>query len=323
MKRRHFLASLALCLAGTAHAAAPYPDGTVTMVVPFPPGGSTDYAGRLVASILADELGGSFVVDNRSGATGSIGATRVARSKPDGYTLMTSSLAVFVVNPHLMSTLAYDPLRDLDPISVIVQAPNVLVAHPGTPANNVAELVALLKRQPNQLTFASSGSGASDHLTAELFWQETKTKAVHVPYKGGAPAMLDLIGGQVDASFANINTILTNVNSGKLRALAVTSEKRQALMPDVPTVAESGVPELADFESTLTYGILAPKGVPEADVAKLSEEILKAASTEAFQSKLGVDGAVPLLGDAKAYASRIELESRKWGEVVKTSGAAV
>lgn len=316
MKRRHFLASLALCLAGTAHAAA-YPDGTVTMVVPFPPGGSTDYAGRLVASILADELGGSFVVDNRSGATGSIGATRVARAKPDGYTLMTSSLAVFVVNPHLMSNLAYDPLRDLDPISVIVQAPNVLVAHPGTPANNVAELVALLKRQPNQLTFASSGSGASDHLTAELFWQRTGTTGLHVPYKGGAPAISDLMGGQVQYSFQNVNAVLPHIQAGKLKALAVTGDARSAVLPQVPTLKEAGVDGLTVYSWQALAG---PKGMPPELTARIHQALAKGLRKTDVQARLAALGFEAVGNSPQEFARFMQVEYDRWKQVIQAAG---
>ena len=218
-----------------------WPAKPVTLVVPFPPGGSTDVIARTLAPKLQEKLGGTFVVENKPGATGTIGATAVKRAPPDGYTLFVSSLGPFVIVPHLIKNLPYDPLKDFDYITVAVQAPNVLAVRSDSPHKSLADVIAYHKANPGKMSFASAGSGTSDHLTAELFWQQTGTSGLHVPYKGGAPAMSDLLGGQVDATFMNINTGMQQIRSGKLKALAITSTKRSPLLPDVPTMGEAGV----------------------------------------------------------------------------------
>ena len=254
--------SLVAAAAMVASPAWAWPDKPVTLLVPFPPGGSTDTLARAMGAKLQEQLGQTFVVDNKPGATGTIGAGQVKRSPPDGYTLLVSSLGPFVIAPHLIKAVPYDPARDFDLLMVAVQAPNVLVVPAASPYKTVADVLAELRKNPGKMSFASSGNGSSDHLTAELFWQQTNTKGLHVPYKGGAPAISDLLGGQVDASFQNINAVIAHVQSGKLRALAVTGAKRSALLPQVPTLSESGVKE-ADVYSW--QAIAAPKGLP-ADV---------------------------------------------------------
>jgi tripartite-type tricarboxylate transporter receptor subunit TctC len=205
---KKLFACFAFALACGNSSAQAWPQKSVTIVVPFPPGGSTDMIGRVIGQKLTDKMGQSFVVDNRAGATGAIGAGLVKRAAPDGYTFMVASIAVYAVNPFLQKNLSYDPAKDFDLLTVAVRAPNVLLIHPGVPANNMREFIAYLKKNPDKVTFASSGSGASDHLTAVLFWQKSGTTGIHVPYKGGAPAMTDLLAGQVNASFQNINVVL-------------------------------------------------------------------------------------------------------------------
>jgi tripartite-type tricarboxylate transporter receptor subunit TctC len=269
---KKILTALALGAAVIAAHAQAWPNARpVTLLVPFPPGGSTDMIARSVQPKLQEKVGGSFIVQNTSGAGGTIGAAAAKRAAPDGYTVFVSSLGPFVIGPHLMKSVGYDPLKDFDYITVAVQAPNVLAVPAASKFKTFADLLAFEKANPGKVTFASAGNGTSDHLTAELFWQESKTTGTHIPYKGGAPAMTDLLGGQVDATFMNINTGLPNIKAGKLRALAITSTQRSPLLPDVPTMAELG------FKGVTVYSwqaFAAPKGLPADIKAKLHEAIL-------------------------------------------------
>ncbi|MEG2818978.1 MAG: tripartite tricarboxylate transporter substrate binding protein, partial [Comamonas sp.] len=218
-------------LAPMAQAAGSFPEKAVNIIVPFPAGGSTDTVARAVALSMAEQLGKPFVVENRPGATGTIGAGAVKRSAADGYTLLVASLGPYVVTPHLVKSVPYDAAKDFDYITIPVQAPNVLVASPKQKVRSVSEVIAALKANPGKISFASSGNGSSDHLSAELFWQQTGTEAMHVPYKGGAPAITDLLGGQVDFSFQNVNAVLSHLRSGKLHAIAVTGTQRSPVLP--------------------------------------------------------------------------------------------
>ena len=215
---------------------AALPEKPVTIVVPFPPGGSTDTIARTMSTKMSASLGQTFVVENQAGATGAIGAARVKRAPPDGYTILVASIGVYATNPFLQKGLQYDPMKDFDLLTVAVRAPNVLVVNPNVPAKNVAELIDYLKKNPDKVSFASRGAGSSDHLTAALFWQKTGTTGIHVPYKGGAPAISDLIAGHAQASFQNVNAVLNHIRAGKLKALAVTGDKRSSALPDVPTL---------------------------------------------------------------------------------------
>ena len=308
-----FTAALGAGVALPAHAA--YPDHTVTIVVPFPPGGSTDMIARTLAAKLQEQLHQTFIIDNRAGATGTIGMGQVKRAAADGYTLIVSSLGPFVIAPHLIKNLPYDINKDIDLLSVLVQAPNVLVVPASSPYKSVADVVAALKKTPDKLTFASSGNGSSDHLTAELFWQRTGTKGLHVPYKGGAPAMNDLLGGVVDASFQNINVVVQHVAAGKLRALAVTGDKRSPLLPNVPTLAESGV-KGADVYSW--QAIAAPKGLP-ADVKKtLSTAIVAAMNDPQVKPKLLDLGFEVVASTPEQFAAMQAAEFARWKTVIET-----
>jgi tripartite-type tricarboxylate transporter receptor subunit TctC len=307
------LVGLCLAAAATMSAFAAYPDKTVTIVVPFPPGGSTDEIGRIVAQKLQEKLGGSFIVENRAGATGTIGATYVKRQAPDGYTLFVASLGPFVITPHLLK-VQYDALKDLEPITVAVQAPNVLCVPANSPDKTLADLLRDLKASPGKLSFASSGVGSSDHLSAELFWQQTGTQGLHVPYKGGGPAISDLMGGQVNAAFVNINSILGQIQGGKVRALAVSSAQRNPLLPNVPTLRELGI-NGAEVESW--QGVAAPRGLPADIKAKLHDAIVAGLNDPEVKKKLIAQG-FEIVGNTPEEFAKFEAqESARWKKLIE------
>jgi tripartite-type tricarboxylate transporter receptor subunit TctC len=278
---KKLLCTLAASLAMTS--ALAWPDKPVTLVVPFPPGGSTDLIARTLVPKLQEKLGGTFIVDNKAGATGTIGAGAVTRAAPDGYTFFVSSLGPFVIAPHLLAKVPYDALKDFDYITVAVQAPNVLVVPAASPHKSMADVIAFHKANPGKMTFASSGNGSSDHLTAELFWLQTGTSGIHVPYKGGGPVMTDLLGGQVDASFMNINTAMPQITAGKLRALAITSAKRSPLLPNVQTLEEFGIKD-ANVQSW--QAIAAPRGLPADIKTKMHAAIVASLNDPQVKPKL-------------------------------------
>ena len=255
------------------------------------------------------------MVENKAGATGTIGAAQVKRSPADGYTLFVSSLGPFVIAPHLMKNVQYDPGQDFDLLTVAVQAPNVLVAHPSAPAGSVGELVAALKKTPGQISFASSGNGSSDHLTAELFWQQTGTSGVHVPYKGGAPAISDLIGGQIPYSFQNINAVIQHIQSGKLKALAITGDKRSPLLPDVPTMAEAGVKNVEVYS---WQAVAAPKGLPADVKAKLHAALVAALNDPATRKGMTDVGFEIVANTPEQFARFQQQEYARWKQVIET-----
>jgi tripartite-type tricarboxylate transporter receptor subunit TctC len=309
------LVGLALAALAAVSALAAYPDKPVTIVVPFPPGGSTDAIARVLSQKLQEKMGQSFIIDNKGGATGTIGAAFVKRAAPDGYTLFVSSLGPFVIAPHLIKGVQYDALKDFDPITVAVQAPNLLVVPLNSPDKNVADLLAHLKKTPGKVSFASSGNGSSDHLSAELFWQQSGTEGLHVPYKGGGPAINDLLGGQVDAAFVNINSIIQHIRAGKVRALGVASEKRNPLLPEVPTLAEQGV-KGAEVQSW--QAVAAPKGLPADVKAKLHEAIVTALNDPSVKEKLVAQGFEIVGNTPEQFAKFQAAEYARWKQLIES-----
>ena len=320
MKLKHVLPAL---LALTALAAPPamaqapaWPGSKpVTLLVPFPPGGSTDLIARMLGAPLHDKLGGTFVVDNKGGATGTIGAAMVARAAPDGYTLLVSSLGPFVIAPHLLKSTSYNALKDFDYITVAVQAPNVLVVPAASPHKSMADVIAYEKANPGKMSFASSGSGSSDHLTAELFWQQTGTSGVHVPYKGGGPVMTDLLGGQVDASFMNINTALPQIQGGKLRALAITAARRFPQLPNVPTMEESGIKDANVYS---WQAVAAPHGLPAPIKAKLHAAITAALNDPQIKPKLQELGFEIVANTPEQFTAYQAAEFARWKKLIES-----
>jgi tripartite-type tricarboxylate transporter receptor subunit TctC len=308
------LLGLTLAVAAAVSAFAAYPEKTVTMVVPFPPGGSTDAIARVLSQKLQEKLGGTFIIDNKPGATGTIGAAFVKRAAPDGYTLFVSSLGPFVIAPHLIKGVQYDALKDFDPITIAVQAPNVLVVPVNSPDKSVADLLAHLKKTPGKVSFASSGNGSSDHLSAELFWQQTGTEGLHVPYKGGGPAINDLLGGQVDAAFVNINSIIQHIKAGKVRALAISSEKRSPLLADVPTLQEQGV-KGAEVQSW--QAVAAPKGLPADVKSKLHAAIVASLNDPAVKEKLLAQGFEIVADTPEHFAKYQAMEYARWKSLIE------
>ena len=306
---------LALAASVALSAAAAWPEKSVNVIVPFPAGGSTDMIARAMAQHMGEKLGQPFVVDNRPGATGTIGATAVKRAAPDGYTLLVASLGPFVIAPHLVKNIPYDAVKDFDYISLPVQAPNVLVASPAQKARTVADVIAALKAQPGKISFASSGNGSSDHLSAELFWQQSGTSGLHIPYKGGAPAINDLLGGQVDFSFQNVNAVLPHIRAGKLHAIAVTGDKRSPVLPDVPTLAEAGV---KGAEIYSWQGMAAPRGLPAEVKKKLADAAIQAINEPALKKRLTEQGMEIVANTPEEFAAFQAREYARWKTLIET-----
>ena len=316
------IAVFALAFAPAAFAQG-YPNKPVRIVVPFPAGGTTDILARAMSQKLSEALGQSFVVDNRPGAGGNIGSDHVAKSAPDGYTLLMGTVGTHAINPGLYPKMPYDHVKDFVPIVLVAGVPNVLVVNPGVPAKTVQELLALIRGKPGSINFASSGSGTSIHLSGELFKSLTGAQMTHVPYKGSAPAVTDLIGGQVQIMFDNLPSALPHIKAGKLRALAVTSSKRAPVLPDLPTIAESGVPALAPFEASSWFGLLAPAGTPRDVITRVNAEVSKALQAPDMKEKLLAQGAEAVGNSPEFFAEHIRNETAKWARVVKESGAKV
>jgi tripartite-type tricarboxylate transporter receptor subunit TctC len=313
MKRIVSIAAMTFATLANAYATG-YPEKPITAIVPFPPGGSTDTIARAIAPRISQKLGQPFVVENKPGATGAIGASAVKNARPDGYTILVASIGVYAVNPVLQKKIAYDPSKDFDLLTVAVRAPNVLVTSPSLTANTVQDLIAHLKKNPDKVTFASSGSGSSDHLTAALFWQKTGTHGLHVPYKGGAPAITDLLGGHADASFQNINAVINHIRSGKLKALAITGDKRSPLLPQVPTLSEAGI---KDVDVYSWQAVAAPKGLPADVKTKLHGAIVEALNSEDIKTRLTEQGFEVVANSPDDFSKFQAQELARWKQVIE------
>jgi tripartite-type tricarboxylate transporter receptor subunit TctC len=312
---RILIAALAL-LSASVHAQS-YPAGPVRVVVPFPPGGGNDSMGRILAQKLTESFGKQFVIDNRGGANGMVGSEIVAKAPKDGYTLLVNG-ANFVTSPSLYAKPTYDPIRNFEPISLLAFAPNVLVVHPSVPAHNVKELIALAKAKPRQINFAGSGSGSTPHLAGELFRTMTDTQMMHVPYRGTGPAITGLLSGEVESMFMPALTAVPLVNSGRVRALAVTSRNRLPALPTLPTISESG---LEGYESSQWYGFLAPAGTPLDIVNVLSAHTMKIMQSAEMKQRMADDGCIAVGSTREVFAKHLTDEFAKWAKVIKASGA--
>ena len=326
LDRRRWLAAFgATLLPGPLWAQAAWPTKPVRIVVPFAAGGTTDILARALAPELSKAFGQTFIVDNRPGAGGNVGADMVAKSPPDGYTLLMGTVGTHGINQSLYPKMPFDPIKDFAPITMVAGVPNVLVMNPAKAQalgiNSVADLIRYAKANPGKLNMASSGNGTSIHLSGELFKTLTGTFMVHFPYRGSGPALLDLIGGSMDLMFDNLPSSLPQIKAGKLKALAVTSAQRSAALPDVPTIAEAG--PVKGFDASSWFGLLAPAGTPAEIVNRLQQESAKALGTPALKERLLAQGAIPSGMPPAEFAAYIAAETKKWAQVVKVSGAKV
>ena len=308
------LAAMSLPVTG----ADTYPSRPVRLVVPFPPGGGTDIMARLVGTHLTEKLGASMIIDNRGGAGGSIGTEFAAKANPDGYTLLLGSVSTISMNPSLYPKLAYDTLKDLAPVALFASAPSVLVVPSDLPVKSLKDLITLAKAKPGQLNFASAGSGTASHLGSELLKMTTGIDVVHVPYKGTAPAITDVLARRVSMMIAPIPTVVPMVKAGQLRPLAVTSLARSSLMPDVPTAVQSG---LADFEVVIWFGILAPSATPQPIIETLNRQLNDMTRLPEVRERLAAQGAEPISSTPEEFAAKIRDDLKKWARVVQVSGA--
>ena len=310
----------AAAFAGVAMAQQDYPNKPVRIVVPFPAGGTTDILTRAISQKLSEDWKQPVVVDNRAGAGGNIGADLVAKSTPDGYTLLMGAVATHAINPTLYSKIPYDPVKDFAPVALVAQVPNILVVNPAVPATTVRELIDLARAKPGYLNFGSGSTGSTGHLAGELFKAMAGVQMVHIPYKGTGPELTDLLAGVVRIAFETTPAVLPHVKAGKLRALAVNSLKRTPLLPDLPTMSEAG---LSGFEVTSWNGVLAPAGTPKEIVTRLNNEIVKALKMPDVHEKLSGLGADPVGNTPEQFAAFIQAEIKKWAKVIKESGARV
>jgi tripartite-type tricarboxylate transporter receptor subunit TctC len=301
----------------TAQAQA-FPTKPIRLVCPFPPGGAVDIASRAIAAEMSKTIGQPVTVENRPGAGGNIGGAEVARSAPDGYTLLMTTSGINGINPVLYRKMQFDPNKDLTAVAALVSLSNVLVVHPSVKAQSVAELLAMIRAEPGKMTFASSGSGTSIHMSGEMFMHLTGTKMIHVPYKGSAPALTDLLGGQVQMMFDNIPSALPHIRAGKLRALATTGGSRDPALPDLPTIAEAGV---KGYEAGVWFGLAAPAGTPASVIARLSAEAIKGTRSPDFTKRMGELGYVMIGAGPEQMTAMLKTELERWTPVIKASGA--
>lgn len=326
MNRRQVLTRVAAaCVAAGPAALLAQGDKPMTIVVPYAPGGTTDMLGRTLAREMGPLLGRTIVVENKPGAGSGIGASFVAHAPADGNTLLVATSTTLAINPSLYKKLAYDPAKDFAPVGLIGAVPLLVVVHPSLPVKTVAELIALSKSKPGGLSYGSAGNGSPQHLSAEMFKAATGAKLTHVPYKGSGPAVTDLLGGQLDVMFSDIPPAVQHVKAGKLRALAVTSAKRQVALPDVPTVAESGAAGTRGFEAVAWQSVVAPAGTPKEVVHKLAAALDKVIAQRDLRARLESEGFEPATpgGTPERFAAYIRSETERWGQVIRSAGATV
>ncbi len=316
LNRRQWLALSTLAVSLPAFSQAGYPSKPITVLVPFPAGGTTDILGRLVARHLATRLGGTVIVDNKPGAGGGIGAAMVAKAVGDGHTLLMGTIGTHAINQYLYKKLAYDPFKDFAPISLVALVPNVLVVHPALPVKSVKDLMAYAKANPDKLTYGSAGNGTSIHLCGAMFEQMAQVAMQHVPYRGSAPAIADLLGGQISCMFDNLPSAMPHIKSGALRAIAITTAKRSAALPELPGIAESGVP---GYDASSWFGLWAPASTSAALIARLNAEVNAILSQADVKQVLKEQGAEAAPGTSEQFAAFIQAEAGKWSKVVKAA----
>ncbi len=317
VNRTHAAIATVVCAGLCAHTwAQSYPSAPVRVIIPFPPGQATDVIGRLVSQRLTDALGRQFIIDNRPGAGGIIGAEAVAKATPDGYTLLVSASGTMVINPSLYRKLSYDPLKDYEPVSLLGLIPLVVVAHPSLPTKTIKDLVALARANPGKLNYGSSGPGTAQHLAMELLKHRAGIDVAHVPYKGSAPATTDLIGGHIMLMFDTIASSLSLIKAGKVNAIAVGSSTRSSLLPDVPTVAESGI---RDFQAMGWAGMLAPARTPRAIVQRLNAEVVRVLADADTRQRIVALGLEPMSNSPEEFSAFMKSEIARWSEAVKAA----
>ncbi len=294
-----------------------FPNRPITLVIPFAPGGSTSIVGRVIADKMSQLLGEGIVIDNRPGAGGTVGSKMVAKSEPDGYTILLGYTGTLAIGPSLYKNVGYDPRKDFAPIGMIGNAPSAVVVHPSFPAKSIAELIAYAKANPGKINFGSAGVGSVNHITGEYFARSAGITLMHIPYKGTGPALTDLLGGHIPMALAPVPAVHANVTAGLLRALAVTGKTRSGLLPDVPTIAEEG---LTGFEASLYYGLVAPAGTPRPIIDRLNMELRAALASDEVKKQLGLDGTEITSGSPEDYADFIDKDEKKWSDLVKASG---